>query len=1751
MGLLKKFFSVWLFCVILTAMACICAFAASNVASGRPVVVSSTTSDEFIQWKWHYSYLNDGREEYGWTSNVQTNATENATEWAKVYLENIYTIESVVLKPVPGKQICQEYEVLLSTDGSWFYPVATGSFSGAESATVSLSGQKACAVMIRSDKLAENENDGYMLQIGELEVYGTMYTPTLGARIAPTGVTYSSSYEQPSENWCGDMVCDNNLNTGWTSAQRQYGSGYKYGNTRYCNEWVQMDLGSLYALSYVTMYAVSGTYYAEDFNISVSPDGVNYTVIASRYECKAHNRELLYFDAEGIEARYVRFECSKFGEFPKDYVSNDGYMVQIKELAAYGTAASATTLHTKKPQLSMAPEETEKIAPFYRDGRTDTYTYTSSSPSVATVASDGTITAIAHGYTEITVQGSYGTSKVRVYVEERERNIKIMAFWPPTPEYTNGTQYKLMRDANFDSYEGNDLLQTEAKIKESSFFAYENGLYFSPHLPDINLTTSHFDTIQAAAEVYSDIPGIGGIHLYDEPWDPVPFANAYHAVRRADNSFAVSLNFLPPHAYNDDDNPPYLNAYPVMDNWTKLTDHHYALSFDNYPFPDNSTAVNEDQLLSNMEIVRRAAYNNGKIDTGMYVQSTCKPGGFRDLNEAELRYHINVALAYGYKQIKYFTYFLPTNRSETFTDAIVNEYGVPGERYESVKALNLEVKGLGHVLIDLDAAYVYQAGTYSGSLATALPDDCFIQRNDDNNYIISILKHRQTNRNFLMIVNKNYQSSVTASFTLTGVSSLQKVHATMGRLQDTTEYSGSVLTVDLLPGACALYALPEGFDYMPEEKQTDDNLLRYATVKASNGIFSGGWGAGCLNDGVTQGTDSSAGWENNSTLVDEAWICFDMKEEKTFNCIELFPGYEGGDVAKNYPTDMHVFISEDNEHWEEVYYVEDLEKPTLYAKRYFPGEITTRYIKFWFPKPSAVALGEIALYEDGNREPLQQTTFAVTQGAMSFREAAGNVAWTKPIADYSSAYQDTENAWRPQYATDGSKDDTTKNGWTSQVRTNYNNAPQWITIDLISFYNVEKVVLYPRPEGIGFPTDYYVQISEDGEHFETVATRTGDTSTAFAAREIEFETKKARYVRIYGYNLKNMGNDGYLMQLGEIEVHGELYTEEPKGVYIPSSVLVDYSTATEPAKGNGIDGVADAGSYAQFHGRVEHIIFDLGEASDICFADCAIASDSNQKIHTYIGYYETLEDAISEVQSGEYIHEAVNYINPYPEINYVTFAGDEVVKNKRYARLTIVHNDNLYRVHVYCARFYRRYTAEDELGAYALNVTDDTAVVYGHTCDYSATLYGGALEGEYGRLSVSDTTVLSVTPKETGETPDLAVTAKKVGTSTVTLTREESRFYAPHTVSYTFTVTPRELTPNLTAADKTYDGSVSAEGTLQLENTVAGDDITCSYTECAFASSLVGTRTATATGITISGADVANYTLARTTASDDAAINMASLDVEVISYKMNQTVSNTIKTETINKAADNNISLPSSCILAYSEGSFGTMTNGEYARTGIYHNALGVLWDNLSSEVVVGGVPCVTLQLTVTTGQPFVYGDNTTGYDEETAVVTYASSQDSWQIENKARTIATNAPATANLNVYLRQGEHLLVDTAIGTYNGRMDVTVKKHGEQTILATDKIDTFFPVNYGDDFRVSKLTEATQSQAITSRGDYWNGIESFTAPETGVYTFTFTVTGESYLHSLDARYKQNLPAMKPVIELRKFTINGKEEYGIDKQ
>ena len=88
-------------------------------------------------------------------------------------------------------------------------------------------------------------------------------------------------------------------------------------------------------------------------------------------------------------------------------------------------------------------------------------------------------------------------------------------------------------------------------------------------------------------------------------------------------------------------------------------------------------------------------------------------------------------------------------------------------------------------------------------------------------------------------------------------------------------------------------------------------------------------------------------------------------------------------------------------------------------------------------------------------------------------------------------------------------------------------------------------------------------------------------------------------------------------------------------------------------------------------------------------------------------------------------------------------------------------------------------------------------------------------------------------------------------------------------------ITARSVSPALSAANKTYDGTTTAQGTISLSNVVTGDSVTCTPGAIHFDNKNVGTgKTVTATGLTINNA---NYTLSATTAAGTANITARSV----------------------------------------------------------------------------------------------------------------------------------------------------------------------------------------------------------------------------------------------------------------------------------
>ncbi len=143
---------------------------------------------------------------------------------------------------------------------------------------------------------------------------------------------------------------------------------------------------------------------------------------------------------------------------------------------------------------------------------------------------------------------------------------------------------------------------------------------------------------------------------------------------------------------------------------------------------------------------------------------------------------------------------------------------------------------------------------------------------------------------------------------------------------------------------------------------------------------------------------------------------------------------------------------------------------------------------------------------------------------------------------------------------------------------------------------------------------------------------------------------------------------------------------------------------------------------------------------------------------------------------------------------------------------------------------------------------------------------GDAVTDSYASASFADKTV---------------ATGKVVSVTGISISGADSTNYTlvNTTASTTADITARGLTVSATGVDKTYDGTTAATVTLS-DNRVPGDSITDAYTSASFSDKNVGTgKTVNVFGITISGADAANYSLASTTTSTTASITGRNLTI--------------------------------------------------------------------------------------------------------------------------------------------------------------------------------------------------------------------------------------------------------------------------------
>jgi len=138
-------------------------------------------------------------------------------------------------------------------------------------------------------------------------------------------------------------------------------------------------------------------------------------------------------------------------------------------------------------------------------------------------------------------------------------------------------------------------------------------------------------------------------------------------------------------------------------------------------------------------------------------------------------------------------------------------------------------------------------------------------------------------------------------------------------------------------------------------------------------------------------------------------------------------------------------------------------------------------------------------------------------------------------------------------------------GWSSSQTLDLVDHTEWVQFDLGEVMPLTRTVLVPRNdpgnEGVHFPVDYTVQVSDDATTWTTVAEVT-DSPAVAAQQEITFPVTAARYVKVEGTRLRQHPGDlAYRLQLAEVKLYSDVVSVRLTG----PAELLDRATGTYAA----------------------------------------------------------------------------------------------------------------------------------------------------------------------------------------------------------------------------------------------------------------------------------------------------------------------------------------------------------------------------------------------------------------------------------------------------------------------------------------------------------------------------------------------------------------------------------------------------------
>lgn len=307
-----------------------------------------------------------------------------------------------------------------------------------------------------------------------------------------------------------------------------------------------------------------------------------------------------------------------------------------------------------------------------------------------------------------------------------------------------------------------------------------------------------------------------GYHLIDEPGGAAlpHVAEFCRAYREADCTRYPFVNLFPSYVGNAVMEGDYYQYCTRFVREAGIENIEY-LSHDYYPFHLNGTALS---IFGDMEVIRRVAFENERLRTHAFPQSTAWMGT-RMPNINEMRWNVYAYLAYGFKALSWFNLVCPgksDTEGECFRESVIYRDGTIKNKklLKEFGMLNREVHALGDTLMKLDTVHAYH--TKDGIAGVErLPDDWMITPVGDENFVISHMVTAKGDETYVMLFNNSWEQPATASFRISafsGIESMTYVSPFNGSEYPVIIKDGTI-TETFRPGEGKLYRLNGKLSY--------------------------------------------------------------------------------------------------------------------------------------------------------------------------------------------------------------------------------------------------------------------------------------------------------------------------------------------------------------------------------------------------------------------------------------------------------------------------------------------------------------------------------------------------------------------------------------------------------------------------------------------------------------------------------------------------------------------------------------------------------------------------------------------------------------------------------------------------------------------------------------------------------------------------------------------------------------------------